>query len=184
MAGEVTTTVGYTPIPFGKAPGYGRFGSTSRGGVFAGSSEMVGLCTEALARLQVAIDVANEKCSKAWFGAGSICAAAAQMQIDHDYYEGIVQDPNTPDEKLGEILVFINKNADISDLLALAKAGSASHIIGDAIIQAPGTAVHLLAEGAEEVAKPVLAAIPWWAWAFGALYVANMFGLLPKPKGR
>lgn len=183
---DVTVTAGRVPIPFGKLSGYA---GASRIGRYAGSSDLVGLCTEALVRLQNATDVAQQKCQdhRGYFqrafdymagqtATASICAAAAQMQLDHDEYAALVEDPNTTDETLAQILVYINRNADISDLLALAKASSAGHIIGDALIRAPGTAIGLAAEGVEEVAKPIFFNIPWWGWVIGGLYVANKLG--------
>jgi hypothetical protein len=137
----VITAAGHTLPSFA---GYGgeREGAPF-GRPFAGGAEMTSLVQEALVRLRSAIDVANEACEGKqsldfWTGArtlnwilgnntstASVCTAAANMQVAYDYYAERVADPSTTDEQLADILVGINKNADVRDLIALAEATGA-----------------------------------------------------------
>lgn len=198
---EITVTTGRVPIPGGGFGGYGGGGRSGSGSgrsfgspaavPFAGSDSLVSLCHQALARLQNAIDTANEACAAHSglfqtvfdYATGntsqqSICDAAAQMQIDYDYYSAKVDDSSTTDDQLTEILANINKNTDISDLLDLAKQTDAATVMGQSILNAPGTAVSWVGQGAAEVAKGVAFNIPWWAWVLGAGILANQLGWL------
>jgi hypothetical protein len=205
MPTGITTVVGRAPIPFA---GYGDFGvarqwsrsrrsDRSRFAGFAGSSELVSIAHQALSRLQNAIDSANEACESQsgyldqtifnWItgntSTASICGAASTMQAAYDTYRQKVDDPNTTDDQIAEIIGYINKNTDIHDLLDLAESTNVLTVTGRALLHAPGTAVGLVAEGAERVVGPVLGAIPWWAWAAGAVFLATQLGWNPLKKG-
>ena len=199
MGSEVTTTVGHAPIPFGRFSGYGRAPSRGRG--FAGSSDLVSLCQQALGRLRNAIDVANEACSSKesldfWTGAAtlnwllgnntstaSVCNAAAQMQLAYDDYSMRVADPNNTDDLLAQILVNIHQSTDISDLLETAKATGGGAAL-DLALEAPGEVVGLLGAGLGKVGAGIIGNVPWWAWAAGALYLATQLGWNPLKRGK
>jgi len=198
MPTGITTTVGRVPIPFAGFGGYGTGSSfpRSRRTAFAGSSELVSIAREALSRYQNAIDTADEACEgqSGWtqsvfnFVTGntstaSICSAAEQMHTNYEYYRGYVSDPITSDDQIAEVIGFINKEIDIHDLVDLAASTNALTVTGRALLRAPGTAVGLVAEGAETVVGGVLGAIPWWGWAAGALFLATQLGWNPLKKG-
>jgi hypothetical protein len=187
----VITAAGHTLPSFA---GYGgeREGAPF-GRPFAGGAEMTSLVREALVRLRGAIDVANDACAGKerldfWTGAAtlnwilgnntstqSVCAAAAQMQVAYDYYAERVADPSTTDEQLADILVGINKNADVRDLIALAEATGAEAAARLAA-SAPGAALDAAGQALEEIGKGILKGIPWWAWAGGGVYLAAKLG--------
>ncbi len=196
MPAGITTTVGRVPIPFA---GFGSYGAATgakwtpaRRRSFAGSSELVSIAMEALSRYRNAIDTADEACESqsGWYQAAfnyvtgntstvSICSAAEQMHVNYEYYRGYVSDPITSDDRIAEIIGFINKEVDIHDLVDLAAASNALTVTGRALLGAPGTAVGLVAEGAGEVLKGILGNIPWWGWALGAAYLATQLGWRP-----
>ena len=189
---EITVTAGRVPIPGGGFSGLGRYGNGGPAAVpFAGSDSLVSLCRQALGRLQNAIDTANRACEDQSgifqrtfdYATGntsrqSICDAAAQMQIDYDYYYAKVNDSSTTDDQLVEILTNINKNTDVSDLVQLAKMTDATTVLGQSILDAPGTAVSWVGQGAERVVGGIASNLPWWAWVLGAAVLANQLGWL------
>ena len=198
MPTGITTTVGRVPIPFAGFDGYGTGSSfpRSRRASFAGSSELVSIAMEALSRYRNAIDTADEACESqsGWYQAAfnyvtgntstvSICSAAEQMHVNYEYYRGYVSDPITSDDRIAEIIGFMNKEIDIHDLVDLAAASNALTITGKALLQAPGTAVGLAAGGAETIVGGILGNIPWWAWTAGALFLATQLGWNPLKRG-
>ena len=190
----VTTTVGSAPIP-SSGGGFGRFGRFGSPVSFAGSSELVSLVKEGLIRLQGAIDVANEACSSKqsldfWTGAqtlnwilgnntstASICSAAAQMQVGYDYYAEKADDPNTTDDELTQIIASIHKYVDVSDLMATAEATGGAAAFNLAL-QAPGALVDAAGNVVGDIGKGIIAAIPWWAWVGGGVFLAVKLGWL------
>jgi hypothetical protein len=187
----VITAAGHTLPAFAGYDGAGRDAPFGR--PFAGSSEMASLVQEALIRLRGAIDVANDACEGKqsldfWTGAAtlnwilgnntstqSVCAAAAQMQTSYDYYSERVADPSTTDEQLAEILVNINENADVRDLIELAKATGAEAALRLAA-SAPGAVIDAAGNVVGEIGAGIIKAIPWWAWAGGGVYLAVKLG--------
>ncbi|TAK97591.1 MAG: hypothetical protein EPO08_21050 [Rhodospirillaceae bacterium] len=155
---------------------------------FAGSSDLVTIANRALARLQSAADEAQAQCDgRGWFQRGvewaadstatdSICRYAAQLQTNHDSFSATVNDPSTSDAKIVEILQAIQRETDISDLLDLARSTSAGRVIGQAVLEAPGTITDWAGRAASTVAGGVLGGMPWWVWAGGALYLAVAVG--------
>jgi len=195
MPAGITTTVGRVPIPFA---GFGSYGSTgakwipSRRPTFAGSSELVSIANQALSRLQNAIDTANAACEgQSGYGQAifnwitsntsteTICNAAYNMQVAYDDYYARVNDPNTTDDQLAEILAFIKKNIDIHDLIETANATNVLTVMGKAILGVPGTIIGGAASGVEQIGKGIFGAIPWWGWALGAAYIATQLGWKP-----
>ena len=187
----VITAAGHTLPSFA---GYSAEGQNSPfGRPLAGSSEMAAIVQEALVRLRNAIDVANDACEGKesldfWTGAAtlnwilgnntstaSVCTAAANMQVAYDYYSERVADPSTTDETLADILVAINKNADVRDLITLAEATGAEAAARLAA-SAPGAALDAAGNVLEEIGKGILKGIPWWAWAGGGVYLAVKLG--------
>lgn len=181
MPTGITTVVGRGPIPFGSyggISGENRYARGRRG--FAGSSDVVEIAKEGLRRYEAAMDVADEACSARdrdwWTGfstirwlagdtsTASICSGAAQLHTAYDYYSALVADPNTPDEKLIEIIGNMNQQVDIHDLVDLARTTSAGHLLGKAITDLPGD---------------LALAIPWWAWVVGAGALAVALGWKP-----
>ncbi len=189
----IVTTAGHAPIPGGFA-GFGgameaMTGRRSFSG-FAGSSDLVAIANRALQRLQNAADQAQAQCDdRGWFQRGvewladstvsdSICRYAAQLQTNHAEFTRIVNDPTTPDSTIVEILQAIPHEVDISDLLDLARSTSAGRVIGQSVLEAPGTVVGWGGEAASTVAGGIAAGMPWWVWAGGALYLAVASGLI------
>ncbi len=191
----IVTTAGHAPIPGGFA-GFGdaspRYGHANYGrhpfAGFAGSSDLVSIANRALQRLQNAADQAQAQCDdRGWFQRGlewaadstvseSICNYAAQLQTNHDSFSATVNDPATPDSTIVEILQAIQRETDISDLLDLARSTSAGRVIGQAVLEAPGTVVDWTGQAVGTVAGGVAAGMPWWVWAGGALYLAVAVG--------
>lgn len=194
---EVTVTVGHAPIPFSGLGSYGRardprstFGRAAFG--FAASAATQDLVRQALARLRVAIDAANEQCADARGGLQSvfnwvtgstfdatICDRAASMQSAYDFHSEKLADPNTTEEQLADVLANVNAWTDIRDLIELNQASDAARILAAAAAKAPGTVVGWSAGAAEKVGGGILGAIPWWGWAIGALFLANQLGWKP-----
>jgi hypothetical protein len=191
----IVTTVGHTAIP-GSFAGFGMLDRRFRGspfGNFAGSSDLVAIANRALQRLQSAADEAQAQCDdRGWFQqavewaanstvSDSICAYAAQLQVNHDSFSVTVNDPSTPDTTIVEVLQAIQRETDISDLLDLARSTSAGSVVGLAVLEAPGTVVDWTGQAASTVVGGVAAGMPWWVWAGGALYLAvAMGGLFAK----
>src|SRR3989304_505993 len=179
MPTGITTTVGRVPIPFAGFGGYGTGSSfpRSRRTAFAGSSELVSIAREALSRYQNAIDIADQACEEHSgtfqrvfeFLSGntftaSICSAADQMHVNYENYSNYVNDPNTADDKIAEIIGFINQEVDIRDLMDLASSTRAGHVLKGAALDIPGT---------------VFGGLPWWIYAGGAVALAFAFGWKP-----
>src|SRR3990172_12507057 len=125
----VITAAGHTLPSFA---GYdGQASGSPFGRPFAGSSEMTGLATTALPRLPNARDDARRECDdRGWaqrlveWGSDtsfteSICAQADQLTLAYDDLAVRVDDPATTDEELGEIIRFVEKYADVADILDL-----------------------------------------------------------------
>jgi hypothetical protein len=195
MAGEVSFTEGRAPIPFGRFSGYG---AMVRASPFAGSADLVSLCNQALGRYQNAIDTAQAACDNQrnyldqtifnWATGNtstqSICNAAAQMQINHDFYAEKVGDASTTDDQLAEILAFIGKEINISDLLDLARSTNVLTVTGRSILDAPGTVVGWGADTGSRIGSGIIGNVPWWGWAIGAAFIASQLGWNPlKSKG-
>ena len=190
MAGEVSFTVGRAPIPFGRFSGYGQ---TARLGPFAGSADLVTICNQALSRYQNAIDTAQAACDNQanyldqaifnWATGNtstqSICNAAAQMQINHDFYAEKVADENTTDDQLAEILSFINREVNISDLIDTALSTNVLSVMGRSLLQAPGTVVGWIGGAGSKIGAGIIGNIPWWGWALGAAFLASQLGWNP-----
>lgn len=193
----VTTVVGHSPIPFAGLGAYGdprrwQRGRGRQSPGFAGSADLTTIAQEALLRYQNAIDVANQECEgqsglfqKAFNWATgntstqSICAAAQQMQINYDGYLSKIQDSYTSDDQIAEIVGFIGKEIDISDLIATAKATNAVSVAGRALLDAPGTAVGMATGAAGQVGAGIIGNIPWWVWVGGAVFLATQLGWEP-----
>jgi len=189
----IVTAAGHTLPSFAGYDGQGQRSPFGR--PFAGSSEMTAIVQEALVRLRNAIDVANEACEGKqsldfWTGAAtlnwilgnntstaSVCAAAAQMQVSYDYYAERVADPSTTDEQLAGILVNINENADVRDLIELAKATGAEAAARLAA-SVPGAIIDAAGNVVGDIGAGILKAIPWWAWAGGGVFLAVKLGFI------
>lgn len=195
MAGEVSFTVGRAPIPFGR---FSAYGDSVRVGPFAGSADLVNLCNQALGRYQNAIDAAQAACDNQanyldqsifnWATGNtstqSICNAAAQMRINHDFYAERIADSNTTDDQLAEILAFIGKEINISDLIDLARSTNVLTVVGRSILDAPGTVVGGAGDAGSRILSGIFKNIPWWGWTIGAVYLASQLGWNPlKKKG-
>ncbi len=182
----IVTAAGHTLPTFA---GYdGERQQSPFGRPFAGSAEMTGLARTALARLANARDDAQRQCDERGWAqktfewatdtsfTASICDRANQLALAYDDLYAQVDDPATTDEKLGEIIKFVGKYADVSDILDLARSTGWGHVIGKAIIDAPGTIVGAAGNVAGGIGKGIIAAIPWWAWLGGGIYLAAKLG--------
>ena len=185
----IVTTVGHAQIPGGFA-GFGDarlLGRRSFSG-FAGSADLVSIANRALQRLRSAADQSQAQCDdRGWFQRGvewmadstvtdTICDYAAQLQVNYTEFTRIVNDPWTPDSTIVEILQAIQRETDISDLLDLARSTSAGRVVGQAVLEAPGTVVDWTGRAVGTVAGGIAAGMPWWVWAGGALYLAVAAG--------
>lgn len=204
----VTIVNGHAPIPGAGGAGLGSIatfeGDRARRSfgaprVFAGSSELVTIARQGLGRLQNAADEARAQCEdRGVFQRGfewlfdstatdTICDRAAQLELELEDLIPRVDDPRTTDAQLLDILHLIDNAVDIRDLIELAESTEASHVLGEAVFDAPGTAAGWVVEGAGEVAeglgRGILPAIPWWVWVGAAGVGAYKFGLI-KRNGR
>lgn len=167
MAGEVSFTVGRAPIPFGRFSGYGDASVTE---------DQVALVNAAMDRYKAAALNAAMACAVRsenpiqqifeWITdstfTGSICDRADQMKRNIDDYSDRISDPNTTPDQLMEILGFIRRETDISDLVDLYNASSVAHIVGGAFD--PRKTADL---------------IPWWVWAIGGAAALGALGWRP-----
>jgi hypothetical protein len=192
----VSTVVGRGPIPFS---GLGRLGDPYDGpfGQFMGSADLVSIANQALGRYQNAIDTAQQACDEHsgffqsvfdWATRNtsqqSICNAAAQMRMNRERYAQVVNDPNSTDDQIIEIIGFVQREVDVSDLLDLAKSTDWARVTGRAVLDAPGTVVGWAGQAAGQVAKGIAFNIPWWAWVLGAAFLATQLGWKPwKERG-
>ena len=202
----ITLTAGHSAIPFGGMRGpVGRWGGEGSGdwapygdagypgGNQYATGPMVTLGQQALQRYQNAADAAAQACQSQSgifqtafnyvtgnTSTQSICAAAAQMQVNIDAYAKVVNDPTSTDDQLAEVMNFIARETDISDLLATAAATNAWTVVGNSLVRAPGTAVGWVANTAGQLGAGILGNIPWWLYALGGLYVASQLGLFKR----
>jgi hypothetical protein len=182
----IVTAAGHTLPSFAGYDGQGQRSPFGR--PFAGSSEMAGLAKTALSRLANARDDARRECDdRSWaqrlFELGtdttftdSICARADQLTLAYDDLSARVGDPATTDEELGEIIRFVGQHADASDIIALAQATGWGHVVGTAVLDAPGTIVGAAGDVAGGIGAGIIGNIPWWAWAGGGVYLAVKLG--------
>jgi hypothetical protein len=189
MGSEVTTTVGRVPIPFGRFSGYGRAASSGlasfgRFGTFAGADQLA-ILSQAMDRYRAAALSAEMMCEERfnspaqmvfeWITnstfTGSICDRAAQMKVNIDQYQAKIDDPNTTEAQISEILGFIQRETDIHDLVDLYNASGAGHIVGESI-------------DPRNLIPTAAGLIPWWGWALGAVFLASQLGWNPLKKGK
>jgi len=155
-------------------------------------ASILDIANTALARYEVAVEQAESLCSSRssvtqrvfdWATGStatlSICDASAQMRLNHDSYAAMIADPSTTTAQAQEILLFINKEINVSDLVSLANATNAVSVVGTSVLKAPGTAVGMAGNAAASGLGTILGAFPWWAWAIGGIALASWLGWKP-----
>lgn len=164
----ITVTTGHAPIPFSGFGGYADAGQTDTPTV-----DRSAIVAKALDRYRAAALEAQMMCDTRsgnpfqqifeWATnstfTGSICDRAAVMKQNVDSYAAHLADPSTTDEQVQEILGFMNKETNISDLITLYNASSAGGIIEKSI-------------DPRNVIPTAAGLIPWWVWALGIGAVA------------
>ena len=173
--------------------------------MFGSSSSMRNLAFQALNSWAPVVATLQQECASAsdpsWYqrmvnsltgstANESICNRASTAQAFYDTCYAKASDSSTSDEALAEIIGYVHKNLDISDVVELAEAEPSLSNLGKALLRAPGTAIGLtgdaasiaiasVGEGLGSAAKSLLKAIPWWVWAAGGVFVAVQLGWRP-----